>query len=358
MTPGNRARRATCRAQRRNASTPPIARVEILWSENGTVPKRVFRSLAEVDAALARAFAKEPPPVGGGYDKTAFLVVWTDGKRHEGRADVREEDVRTAPAAGGIIRQHLGHVATYYRERPIEWLTDAEREEARAWGHELAARLAAEPPLPASRNGSTVPHEALLPVGTSDPEPTPTLLPDPMAAVDALEAHFAAVRPAIGMWKGSLRVPNMTNSDTRYATNWLSVALAHDIGRLRHLTGRPHGRIWDLWRKIVTDIARTIGDDPDATYPRAVYFWNEQARDLGLAVAEALHAATARNAYGGDPVSYRVTSRHPTDGSLVTTHHTAVDVLDAKAKAAAYLGYKPTIVHVDGNYHGDVWSRV
>jgi hypothetical protein len=34
------------------APPPPLARVEILWSENGAVPTRVYRSLAAADAAL------------------------------------------------------------------------------------------------------------------------------------------------------------------------------------------------------------------------------------------------------------------------------------------------------------------
>ena len=83
------------------APPPRIARVEILWSENSAVRARSYPSLSAADAALAAAFAADPPPRGGGYDKTAFLVVWVDGTRHEGRADVREVDVRTAPAAGG-----------------------------------------------------------------------------------------------------------------------------------------------------------------------------------------------------------------------------------------------------------------
>ena len=108
---------------------PRIARVEIQWSENGSVPKRAFASLAAADAALARAFAKEPPPPEGAYNKTAFQVVWVDGRRHEGRADVRAVDVRDSVAGGGILRQHLRTVAAWFRDNgaTATWWTAEEQ---------------------------------------------------------------------------------------------------------------------------------------------------------------------------------------------------------------------------------------
>ena len=56
-------------------AVPRIARVRILWSENGEVPARSFHTLAGADAALAAAFEREPPPEGGAYNKTPHDVV-------------------------------------------------------------------------------------------------------------------------------------------------------------------------------------------------------------------------------------------------------------------------------------------
>ena len=278
---------------------PPIARVEIQWSENGSVPKRAFASLAAADAALARAFAKEPPPQGGGYNKTAFQVVWVDGQRHEGRADVRAVVVRSSVAAGGILRQHLRTVATWFRDNSAtaEWWTPEERTNHAEWGAELLRRLDAEPALGVARNGFTVPDDALLPLGTTDPDPTPTLLPDPAAAVAALEGRFAAVRPAVQVPRSRRTVPATSNRDVRFATNWLSIALAHDIPRLRHATGRPKGLIWDQWRKVLAEVGRRVGDDPETPYPDSVLFWTEHAHGLADAVAASLPSSPARD-YG------------------------------------------------------------
>lgn len=415
----------------RNAPAPPsLARVEIIWSENSllNVPC-VFRSLAAADIELARVFASEPPPAGGGYDKTAFLLVWVDGQAHEGRADVRAVDVATSVAAGGLLRQHLTHVGNWLAANaatsdlvPVE-----ERAAKAAWGSELLRRLEAAPmpsvrdlvvttrfglrmPLSpritierstspvaplgeyatleeadavlarvfptvpalidgiapsitvgvtwpdgywidtqhfinrerldgAARDGGLIRHmllfdaanrrtgkgwsarsagerrareaqawavytrlgvdpdrrnqrvvdHTLLPVGSTTAIPGVSLLPDPHAAVAALEAHFAAARPAIAVPGDPPRtVPATTNRDVTQASNWLSLALAHDLPALRARTGQPPGAIWDHWRRAIGVVGRQLGNDADATYRDCPGFWDHQAPGLAADVARLL----------------------------------------------------------------------
>jgi hypothetical protein len=280
-------------------AVPRIARVRILWSENSAVPVRSFHSLAGADSALATAFEREPPPEGGAYDKTAFEVLWTDGQHHEGRADVRRIDVHTAPEAGGILRQHLDHVGRWLRDRsstsPL-W-TSEEAADRKAWGEELLRRLDREPTfgkIGRARNLISIPEDQLLPVGSTSESLAVSLLPDPLAAVADLEAHFAAVRRPVAVWMGHGRtVPRTTNEDVTYAANWLSLALALDMARLRALTGRPHAAIWDRWARTIEHVRRHLDDDPHLTYRDSVRFWSDQVPALATHVDQALHARRA-----------------------------------------------------------------
>lgn len=331
-------------------SRPPrLARAQILWSENASVEARPYPSLAAADAALARAFAQTPPPAGGAYDKTAFELVWIDGRRHEGRADVREQDVRSAPAAGGILRQHLAGVARWYRDKShaAEWWTPEEQAEHAAWGVELLRRLDAEPPLAAARNVSVIPEDQLLPLGTTADQ-TLSLLPEPAAAVAELEGRFAAIRAPVAVWMGHGRtVPRATNRDVRYATNWISLALAHDIPRLRQLTGRPHGTIWDRWRRTVEHVRRHLGAEADGIYRDNPAFWSDQLPHLAHKIHAALAAGPVRNANvaGGERVQWKIRYRGPRGGEHVT-HHLAPDYLSALGIAARSLGFWPEVQSV------------
>ena len=102
------------------AAPPPIVEVRILDSENEAVPRASFRSLWDADAALAKAFAIEPPPgnddptAGYAYDKTMFLVRWADGLEHQGRADVTRLTLVAARARGGILRRQLEDYFRWY----------------------------------------------------------------------------------------------------------------------------------------------------------------------------------------------------------------------------------------------------
>jgi hypothetical protein len=465
---------------------PPLARVSILWSENGTVPIRAFRSLAAADAALAEAFAIEPPPEGGAYNKTAFELVWADGHKHEGRADVRQVDVETAPTGGGIIRQHLAHVGRWLRDQAatsgfatsgywsaedvaektawgaellrrldaepplgahrnaagppvarveilwstiealpavvyrsldaaeaaivaaarapqsfgppkrdqvlfrVVWadglshddgvefprtavprgvlrarlrevahvqrdvygaskkLTEAERAQRRAWGNDMLARLAVDGP----RNLHMIPEDQLLPIGTAADGLALTLLPDPLAAVAELEARFAAIRPPVKVWMGHGRtVPRTTNRDVMYAANWISLALAHDMPRLRALTGRPHGVIWDRWAKTIEHVRRHLGPDLDATYRDNPQFWSDQVEHVAHKVEKAL-ASAPRNANAPERVQWQIRYRGP-QGDLVT-HQLAPDYFSALQAAATSLGFWPPVVGVR-RHDGEQW---
>jgi hypothetical protein len=204
-----------------------------------------------------------------------------------------------------------------------------------------------------------IPEDTLLPIGTtSDHLDHLTLLPDPIATVAELEAHFAAVRPPVAVWMGHGRtVPRTTNEDVTYAANRLSLSLAHDMAKLRELTGRPHGAIWDRWARTIEHVRRHLGTDPDATYRDNPQFWSAQAQRLARETRTALHRSGPRNAGADEWTQYRVTSRRP-DRSLVTTYDTARDDFDARRRAASNLGYKHQIVSIDGQYTEGVWSRL
>ncbi len=146
--PRGRAPRGGRNAARNSAGTeaPRIASVTIGWSENGAVramTSKVYPSLSAADAALRRAFDREP--VVAGYDKTDYAVRWNDGEIHEGRLDVSARSL-TAAAGRGLLRAHLDDVARWLTSDDYARMwgdlgrTD-EIEANRAWGFELARRL-------------------------------------------------------------------------------------------------------------------------------------------------------------------------------------------------------------------------
>lgn len=128
------------------ANAPRIESVTIGWSENGAVramTPKVYPSLSAADAALRRAFDREP--VAGGYDKTDYSVRWDDGQTHEGRLDVSAASL-TRAAGHGLLRAHLDDVARWLTSDDYTrmWGTAARTgniEASRAWGFELARRL-------------------------------------------------------------------------------------------------------------------------------------------------------------------------------------------------------------------------
>ncbi|HVV84778.1 MAG TPA: hypothetical protein VHE35_17050 [Kofleriaceae bacterium] len=260
--------------------TPPIARVEILWSENAAVRPRTYRSLADADAALAAAFAAVPPPPGGAYDKTAFLVVWTDGARHEGRADVREVDVRAASVAGGIIRQHLLTVARWLRDQSgtAEWWTPAEQADHAAWGIDLLRRLDREssPPVPMMLGeGENATPAARHPTADKRYRGA-TLLPSPPSRTAWLIGRFD--HRARGTAADGGAYPRTTNKEMRWVANYVSRALVHDVPTFPE---DAHARIWDHWRALHQSIELLLRKGgPHDEYTDNEGFWRTQLPSL------------------------------------------------------------------------------
>ena len=206
------------------ASPPTISSVEILWSENREVPTRTFPSLWEADAALARAFASDPPPDGGGYDKTSFRIVWSDDMAHEGRIDVNPEIVATAALRGGMLRGHVEDFARYLTsERQADFWKrqhgDGDPDglaDRQAWGRELRARLDADrrthTDASAVRNVgkplvSQRPTILAVDITWSSDDALPTGRFPSLAAADAaLTAYFTSTPPKLAHYRITYRV--------------------------------------------------------------------------------------------------------------------------------------------------------
>ncbi|KAB2905603.1 MAG: hypothetical protein F9K40_06625 [Kofleriaceae bacterium] len=259
-----------------------------MWSTIDTLATRAYRSLDHAEAAIAAAVRAPRRDDGTSRDQVLFRVVWTDGLTHDEGVTFPRGVVPP-----NVLRERLTAVAIHQRDfyGTSKYLNDEQRAQRRAWANDVLARLAAEAP----RNLHTVPEDQLLPLGTAAAELAVSLLPDPRAAITELEAHFAAIRPPVKVWMGHGRaVPRTTNRDVMYAANWISLALAADMARLRALTGRSHGTIWDRWAKTIEHVRRHLGPDLDATYRDNPQFWNEQVDHIAHKVATAL-ASVPRN---------------------------------------------------------------
>lgn len=329
----------------RNATVPPVARVDIMHSTIEALVPRVHRSLAHAEAAIEAAARVPRRDIGTTRDQVLFRVVWADGLSHD--------DGVTFPRGvvpPDVLRARLTAVAVHQRDvyGTSKRLNDEQRAERRAWANDILGRLAADAP----RNLHMVPEDQLLPIGTAAEGLALTLLPDPFAAVAELEAHFAAIRPPVKVWMGHGRtVPRTTNRDAMYAANWISLALAHDMARLRELTGRAHGTIWDRWAKTIEHVRRHLGADPDATYRDNPQFWSEQVEHVAHKVNRAL-ASAPRNANAPERIQWQIRYRGP-HGDLVT-HQLAPDYFSALQAAATSLGFWPPVVGVR-RHDGEQW---
>ncbi len=263
--------------------SPPIARVEVLWSENSAVVARTYRSLAAADAALAAAFTESPAPDGGTYDKTAFLVVWADGVRHQGRADVTDDDVQQATPGAGILWHHLVDTAIRMVRHPPSWLTEAERAEHTAWGYELARRLRAEGRGPTSASigdaaaGLDDDEEDFAPRNTDGERYRgATLLPWPPTRADWVMERFRRRPRSNPLDRDSY--PLTTNRDVRWIANYISRALVHDVPTFPE---HAHTRIWDHWRALHESIEVLLRmGGPDDEYADNEGFWRTQLQTL------------------------------------------------------------------------------
>ena len=224
-----------------------IARIHITVADNQAMRVGLYRSLADVDAALTRAYVAAPAPQGWPTDVLLFSFIWTDGYELRERATLTPEFIAEGMRRGGILRHYLWHNATSYMR--------SQYPEVRTVGEALIRRLVASidpPPDDGTRNG------------WGGPWTGPTLLPDPVAAIARLRDRFAVRRqlaPADATAGDTdARYPVTTHADVRHVVNIVSVALTHD---LRTVHPEHAAVVWEAWRAMHDAIATLLrlGDD-------------------------------------------------------------------------------------------------
>ena len=287
----------------RSTRGPFIARIHITptW-ENREIRDGYYRSLAHVDAMLARAFTRQPPPDGKPYLRMEYQIVWTDGYEWNSREFFDASGVAEGMRRGGILRHYLwrGARAMSASEYPVV----AES------GQALARRLQAsvEPDTEEHRN-----------IGTS-PWTGPSLMPDPIAAIGRLRDRYVGRRalmsadaelPGLESTRGTSipGYPVTTRADVRYLTNFVSLALYRDVASLPFAHASA---VWSYWRGVVAAIEMVlrVGDDGDP-YPDNEGFWVVQLPALAHHLTHApTEAAHLRNGLAFQPVG-RTGERYP-----------------------------------------------
>lgn len=102
-------------------SKPTVVKVEIKWSENTELNKTrpVYRSLREMDLWLGNVAIRTIPEEQRGYDKTGFVITWSDGETYEGRLDMKRDEYS--------IREHARNFLTFYSGRARPYHITAEQ---------------------------------------------------------------------------------------------------------------------------------------------------------------------------------------------------------------------------------------
>ncbi len=256
-----------------------IARIHILPTlENPAIRGGTYRSLADVDAMLARAFAAVPAPAGKPYARVDYAIVWTDGYERRDHVYLTDADVQVGLRRGGILRHALWYGARQVAASPYA----AALREA---GADMLERLAAsvEPDVVDPRNAGPSPWTG------------PSLLPDPIAALAQLRDRFATRRRmlfAIGAYSDIPRpagpapaYPATTHADVRYVANFVSLALHRDVAAL----GWDHAvSVWEFWRSVLAAVETLLrlGDDTDE-YADNEGFWVRQLPALARHLTDA-----------------------------------------------------------------------
>lgn len=259
-----------------------IARIDIIPTGDLNIEPGTYRSLADVDAMLARAFARKPAPDGKPYVQIRYTIVFTDGHRWDDDSYfVVAKDVEDGMRRGGILRHLLWRTARkLYANREYPFLAEK--------GADMLQRLeaAVEPDDEVHRNIAAGVWNA------------PTMLPDPYAALAGRRRRFEGRRRVVvapveivdpeGRGDApTVGYPATTNADVRYTANWISVALAGDVRRVPDHASA----IWDTWRATVETIdslVRLKGAPPDEVYIDNEGLWLRQFPRIAAMLADAI----------------------------------------------------------------------
>ncbi|MBK9032125.1 MAG: hypothetical protein IPL61_12535 [Myxococcales bacterium] len=241
-----------------------LARVHVVDCENPAMLAGLYRTLADADAALARAYTAEAAPAGKPYSRLEYVIVWTDGEQLHDRAYLTDGGVREGLRRGGILRHYLWRDARILAGSPYV--------PVRAVGVARLQRLEASVELDDAepRNGG--------------PWTGPSLMPDPSAVIAQLRNRFATRRRLVATvgphsdrsppGAAVSAFPATTHADVRYVANFVSLALHRDVAALgwNHAVG-----VWDFWRSILDAVETLLhlGDDTDE-YTDNEGFWVHQ----------------------------------------------------------------------------------
>lgn len=98
--------------------------IEILWAEgaNSTYDKfpKKYNSFEAANKALLPVY-KDGEKYDGGYNKTAFKIVWTDGEEYEGRLDIGKHDNPTETK--NLIGEHAVEFLKFAIAEPVSYDT-------------------------------------------------------------------------------------------------------------------------------------------------------------------------------------------------------------------------------------------
>lgn len=260
----------------RNASTPPRVSRVVLSIIKGTrdLRRAVFDTIANADARLAADFPELPAHDAEPMGWVGGVVYWSDHEETHVRFYVTRQHLENAQADGGILRHallrdaRLEASATSYEGFPNSKET-VKRRTAR--GRSMLARIeAATRDEGAHRNVATSAWAS------------PTLLPDPAEAIRRLRDRFAGRRRLVaargeaddGDAGDGTGYPATNHADVKYATNYITLALANDLRSFDDVT---QGVIENHWRA-VRDMIETLLRAGSATdeYRDNEGFWTRQ----------------------------------------------------------------------------------
>ncbi|PLR99611.1 LPD25 domain-containing protein [Bacillus sp. T33-2] len=99
-----------------------VESIQFVWSESNLITdETTVSTFAEAEQMIKRAASKDPD--NGCYDKTKFLITWSDGQTYEGRIDIVRSDMFKA----NPLKQHITeHCMFYSGQYCPSYMTEAE----------------------------------------------------------------------------------------------------------------------------------------------------------------------------------------------------------------------------------------